>query len=461
VTNFYVSQSLEGCEGDRAELRVTVKTTPMPATTEALEYCQNATATPLTATGSSLKWYRNATGGESQATPFTPFTAVVGNYSFFVTQTGDNGCESPRREIKITIKSLPSATVSGTTSISLGQSAVVSIAFTSSGPWKYTLSTGETGETTNNPTRITVSPRTTTTYVVTSVSNACGEGTPIGSAIVTVRIPTISTGNPNTANLCAGRSFRVPFQASGDFVTGNAFVTQIATSNTSSAFITIPSVREGNEIVATVPDTTRGGNYFVRVIGASPQFQILGSVSPVTITVRGLPTAELQGTTTILQGESATLTIRLTGDSPWNISYNNGSRDTLFTTSVNPYAIVVRPAATTTYTMVSVSNACGAGRTSGSARIQVDPILGLEPSLSAQWITAYPNPTQTRLLVELPTSSSGTSHLTVSDLGGRLVHEQHTAQAVAEIDLSTQPAGMYLLRVAQGSRSTVLKIIKE
>ncbi len=150
-TDFYVSQTLEGCEGDRTPIKVRINTTPRPGVTTPIEYCQNVTAQPLSAQGSQLKWYREENSKDSQATPFTPFTANVGNSAFYVTQTGTNNCESPKQKIDVRIKPLPSATITGDQSIPLGGSAEITINFTGDGPWNYRLSNqvAGTGETQN------------------------------------------------------------------------------------------------------------------------------------------------------------------------------------------------------------------------------------------------------------------------------------------------------------------------
>ena len=460
--NFYVSQTLEGCEGDRTSIRVLVKTTPKPGVTTPVEYCQNVAAQPLSAQGRDLKWYREPSAAESQTTPFTPFTANVGNYAFYVTQTGTNGCESPKEKIDVRIKPLPSATISGDNSISLGASAEITVAFTGDGPWDYALSNGLTGKgVTVNPQKIKVSPTTTTTYTVMEVANVCGKGIPIGSAIVTVRIPTISTGNPTTASLCAGQSFTLPFQQSGDFVPGSKFNVQISLTEADAGFRSVPTVTTGSDAVATVPDTAAGGNYFVRVVSESPQFVIKGSTSPVQVTVQPKPTATISGSTTILIGETAAVNVAFTGGSPWTFNFNNSQRDSLITTSVTPFVINVKPDSTTTYTLSSVANSCGTGRVSGTARIQVDPILGTEPAVTAAWLKAYPSPVQTICVVEIETPTAGeAATLRVVDMRGRTVSEQKTRVTRNEVDFTNQPAGIYFIKVENGGRVGVRKIMK-
>jgi hypothetical protein len=462
--SYFVSQSVLGCEGDRAEIRVLTKTTPKPTVTSPLTYCQNATTTPLAAQGERLKWYRQPNSTESQATPFTPFTANVGDFSFYVTQTGSNGCESPKEEIRVRVRPLPSATISGDNSIVLGQQAEITLSFTGDGPWSYQLSNGLSGQTSQSTLRIPVSPQTTTTYLVTEVANQCGKGIPNGSAMITVRVPTITTGNPSTASLCAGRTFSLPFQASGDFVADNKFNVQIALEGASPKFSTIPTVRSGNEAVATLPDTTRGGNYLVRVVGESAlmQFLLAGSISPVAVTVRPLPTATISGGTSILTGQSANLSIAFTGEGPWTFAFRTGTRDSLVTTSVTPFLLTVKPAATTIYTVASVSNQCGTGRVVGTARVQVDPILGIEPALKASWLTAYPNPVQTICVVEISTKlAAAGAQLRVYDLNGRNVVDRKVRTTRTEVDFSRLPSGVYFIRVENGEQSAVRQIIKQ
>jgi hypothetical protein len=200
----------------------------------------------------------------------------------------------------------------------------------------------------------------------------------------------------------------------------------------------------------------------VRIVGESPQFTIKGSVSPVNVTVQPLPTATISGTTTILIGESATVNVAFTGASPWTFRLNNGSRDSVITTSVTPFAIPVKPAVTTTYTITSLSNQCGQGRVSGNARIQVDPILGNEPTLpAADWLTVYPSPVQTICVVEIKAPlAGGEASLRVFDTNGRAVMTSKVRNSRTDVDFTTQPAGIYFLRIDNGARTEVRRVLK-
>ncbi|CAG4988166.1 hypothetical protein DYBT9275_00019 [Dyadobacter sp. CECT 9275] len=462
TTAYFVAQTLEGCTGDRAKIEVKINTTPKPTTTPALAYCQGEVAPILDATGTILKWYRTADGTEWQGVPFTPFTEKVQDYSFYVTQTGTNGCESPKQEIKIHIKALPSATISGDATIDLGQTANLKIDFTSDGPWTYVLSSGKTATSETASTIISVAPPVTTTYVVTEVSNACGKGFPIGRAVVTVKIPTITTGNPSVAEACAGKTFSLLFAQSGEFPKDNKFVAQISTTNDDTKFYSIPSVVTGNTITATFPDTTKGGSYLVRVVseGTNPAFTVKGSVSQIGIKANPIPTAVITGSKTILIGESANLNVEIFGEAPWTFTLNNGVSDSLISAATSPYNFKITPSKTTIYTVSSVTNTCGTGKGTGSARIQVDPILGIEPPVTA-WMKVYPTMVGEKCVVEItePVSVKGAS-LEIIDLNGRVLKHQQTRDKISDMDFRTYPSGLYLIRVQNGNLSGVQRVVK-
>jgi len=104
------------------------------------------------------------------------------------------------------------------------------------------------------------------------------------------------------------------------------------------------------------------------------------------VVVRTLPTAAISGTPTICAGSSATLRVHLTGTAPWTLSYAAAGNPTATTISVaaadvtaeGEYALVVRPAATTTYTLTGVADGnCTGATPTGTATVTVNtaPVL--------------------------------------------------------------------------------------
>ncbi|MBC7556053.1 MAG: gliding motility-associated C-terminal domain-containing protein [Chryseobacterium sp.] len=125
--SFYVSQTVNGCESPRSEIKVIINSNPSaPIVTSPLNYCQNSPATVLTATGTNLLWYTSATGGTGNKTAPVPNTSVSGTFSFYVSQTV-NGCESSRSEIKVNIFPEPHSSILMDASICNGQTIILDV----------------------------------------------------------------------------------------------------------------------------------------------------------------------------------------------------------------------------------------------------------------------------------------------------------------------------------------------
>lgn len=81
------------------------------------------------------------------------------------------------------------------------------------------------------------------------------------------------------------------------------------------------------------------------------------------------PTASISGTsTTITEGQSATLSLSFTGSSPWNYALSDGTTGTAYSSPIN---VTVYPTASQTYTISSVNNLCGTSGGSGSVGVSV------------------------------------------------------------------------------------------
>jgi hypothetical protein len=94
--NYYVSQTTGTCESSRIEVSVEVTSSSAPtASNQTFE--ANATVASLVATGSNLKWFSQASGGIE-----LNGTTILTSGTYFVSQT-NNGCESPRVPVSVTI----------------------------------------------------------------------------------------------------------------------------------------------------------------------------------------------------------------------------------------------------------------------------------------------------------------------------------------------------------------------
>ena len=90
----------------------------------------------------------------------------------------------------VTVNPAPTATISGSSTICAGQNSILTINFTGTSPWVYSYTDGTTTfgpfTTSSNPELVTVTPATTLTYTISSVSDANCTGTSSGSATINV-----------------------------------------------------------------------------------------------------------------------------------------------------------------------------------------------------------------------------------------------------------------------------------
>ncbi len=84
------------------------------------------------------------------------------------------------------------------------------------------------------------------------------------------------------------------------------------------------------------------------------------------------PTAILTGGGTLCAGQSATLSVALTGTGPWSLIWSDGVTQSGLAAS--PATRVVTPLSTTTYKVLAVVDTICAGTASGSAVVTVNPV---------------------------------------------------------------------------------------
>lgn len=95
-----------------------------------------------------------------------------------------------------------------------------------------------------------------------------------------------------------------------------------------------------------------------------------------TIIVNPRPSSVISGTAAVCSGQSATLSIALTGTAPWSLTYTDGTTPVnVSSIASSPYTFIVTPASAKTYTVTALSDAhCNAqsGDMTGSAAITVN-----------------------------------------------------------------------------------------
>ncbi len=102
---FYVTQTVSGCESNKAPLIVNIKPKPLPPLyTGPVHYCAGDPSVALTANGTSLQWY-DAQNNPLPGAP-TVVTTVAADFVWYVDQTV-NGCVSDRTTVAVHVAAIP------------------------------------------------------------------------------------------------------------------------------------------------------------------------------------------------------------------------------------------------------------------------------------------------------------------------------------------------------------------
>ncbi len=236
----------------------------------------------------------------------------------------------------------PSASVFVDATICFGASATIKADLRGTAPWKATWSDGASQTVSSPLLQRTVSPTATTTYTLTSLSDAnasSGSGDLKGSATVTVN-PELKVNMPST--LATGEAGVAQLNAA---VSGGS--PQYTYKWTPAEGLDSPSAAKP---VAKLDEGT-SAKYNVTVTDA------LGCTASGSVTVQAKaaapPAAVVSGGGSICPGDKAEIKVLLEGKKPWTLEWVDGERETVLT---SPHTRIVSPAATTDFALRSVSD---------------------------------------------------------------------------------------------------------
>jgi hypothetical protein len=326
TTDFYVSQTIDGCEGLRTQVDVIVNSVPsapaVPSTS--VFYCKNDTATPLTAitsTSGTLNWYLVASGGIGSLTPPSIDTNAVGTNTYYVSETNNLGCESLRTAITVTIDDIPSTPTVGIVTNPSCSSSTGSVELSNlpAGNWTVTNITNGTTYSNSGSNPYTVSGLNSGTYTF-SVSNGTCESLATNSVTI----------NP------------IPVQSAP--VVGTLVQPSCTTSTGSVTLTDLPST--GNWTLTRVSDNvsiTDSGT--IRTISGLPSgthnytvtnSQGCTSVASLNIVIDAqptLPNAPIANAQSFLESDSATISNLQISSSGSPVWYNQAVSGTQYATN--------------------------------------------------------------------------------------------------------------------------------
>ncbi|RZJ68691.1 MAG: T9SS type B sorting domain-containing protein [Flavobacterium sp.] len=356
---------------------VSILPTPIPGTNNGDQtICSNESIPTLgvtAAAGTGVNWYSAASGGtllQSNSPTYTPTTAGI-----FYAETYDltsNCIATPRTPVQLMIVALPTATISGTTSICSGNSAIISFSGTPNAIVTYAIDAGANQTITLNASgAASVTTSASSTYTLAGVSlpspSTCSQ-TLTGSASITVtNLPTASVSS--VPLVCSGSSAVVNFSGTaGAIVTYkvNAGANQTITLNGSgTASVTIPSV------------TTAMTYTLVNVALPGPSGCSQTLSQSITISPVAIPTASISANpTTVCSGQSSTIMFTGTANATVTYTIDGGANQTI-TLNASGSATIAASGLTSnrTYSLVNVTsadlNTCS-NSASGSVTITVN-----------------------------------------------------------------------------------------
>jgi len=324
----YVTNASGCSDSDLVSVNISI---PTITASPSVSVC-NGNSTVIVASGSSGMTYSwspagTLTGANAQnptATPTATTTyTVVGTNSFGCTATDS---------VLVTVTTAPPLTVSNDTSLCNGGAALL----TASGATTYTWQPGNL-----SGSSISVSPVTTTTYVVVGNTNNCISNDTI---VVTVAPPLAVYAGPDFG-VCAGTQITMNVGVSGGTYSWTPAASIVGSTT-------------GQSVIANPTGTT---SYTVNVTDAS------GCVSAdtITVTVNGLPNVTASTTdNTICVGQGSTVAAAGAASYVWTPNIN--------ITTPNAPGSLVDPTSTTTYTVTGTdANGC---QDTAQVTIYVNPI---------------------------------------------------------------------------------------
>ncbi len=238
------------------------------------------------------------------ASPYSISVSPASTSTYTLTAVSDANCDatSLTGSAVVTILPLPTATLSGNTTICIGSSANLSVALTGAQPWTITYTDGTTPVTVSginvSPYTIPVTPVATTTYSLTAVSDANCTGTSLtGNATIAVdNLPTASAGG--SQNICVNGTATISgaTAANGTILwTENGTGSITAGANTLTPTYTPAAGDAGNTVTLTMTVTSNNA------CGVST------ATATYTVTVDPLPTATAGGNQNICSNGTATV----------------------------------------------------------------------------------------------------------------------------------------------------------
>jgi hypothetical protein len=116
--------------------------------------------------------------------------------------------------------------------------------------------------------------------------------------------------------------------------------------------------------------------------------------------------------------------------------------------------------ANTYYARVYGYNGANSATVCYTLKVQLGTASREEGLITAGNVTVFPNPVADKVTIRIK-DLQGSAAIRVFDMYGRMVMQQNSGQPLTQLDVSKLSSGIYMIRVLNGGKESVLKIVKE
>jgi hypothetical protein len=450
VQSFSVTQTANGCESPRVSVSVFVRAAPARPVAASVRYCVGDVIQPISVTtsvGFTVKWYQSPTAVTSTPTSPPFFTNKADTFTFYVTQTDGNNCESDRQPVSVSVVAAPLAPSVRASQLFCQNSKADTLTASPNTGLLWSVA-GSTVTSEIAPIPVTSQPNTFT-YLVSQKAGSCVSP----QAYIVVRIaPQPTKPSVTTAvQYCVGATSTA---LSATVTSGNSLLWYTTADHSSPSLARI------------IPSTTQTGRTTYYVTQKNNTDNCESPNSSIEVRVSNQPTATLSGDGSVYPGDSTAIRVRLTGDGPWSFRFNS----ILYTATDSLKVIWVRPPATSQqfeiYSVTNLTTECGTSPTTAYYQLRILSPLATQPSVEPISVKAYPNPTTGDVSVDWSSPTRQAVTFQILNAAGTVVRQvtrqASTTPQTEHFQLGTQPAGTYFLKVQTESNGVQGKsIIKQ
>ncbi|MBN1183672.1 MAG: hypothetical protein JXB49_15380 [Bacteroidales bacterium] len=152
IKNYYVTESIDGCEGPHAKIEIVIITVPSAPMIDEISVCFGDSIPDFIATGINVKWFEDAerTSQVDTGNTFSHGISDAGAYTWYVSQEVNN-CQSLNTEAELTIHTLPEINFSKNEEICFGDSVQIGSKNSTGNSYSWKNNEGETIQTVSDP----------------------------------------------------------------------------------------------------------------------------------------------------------------------------------------------------------------------------------------------------------------------------------------------------------------------